>query len=300
LLVLASGLVYHHVFVKAISEGWPILRDVAQLVTRGEAAQRDRLLRENLDAMAERLGELQAKLVKLEAVSDRVAGQAGVQPAELQPLRRPASAAGARGGSGGPLIALPEAISRWSAADLDRALTGLDHAADQQADILTLVESRLFESRLAALLVPSVSPVDGPVGSGFGVRSDPITGRAALHAGLDFPADIGTPIVAAAGGVVTAVEWHPAYGHVLQIDHGRDLATLYAHNSRILVKQGDIVRRGQHVADVGNSGRSTGPHLHFEVLVQGVPQNPARFLAAGRAQAPLAAGPAAAGARPGR
>lgn len=130
------------------------------------------------------------------------------------------------------------------------------------------------------LMVPSTTPVVGPVGSGFGFRADPITGRMALHTGLDFPAEPGTPIRAAAGGVVLEVGAHPEYGHTLEMDHGNRLTTLYAHLRRTLVKPGDIVRRGQVIAEVGNSGRSTGPHLHFEVLLEGVPQNPARFLRA--------------------
>jgi murein DD-endopeptidase MepM/ murein hydrolase activator NlpD len=121
------------------------------------------------------------------------------------------------------------------------------------------------------------------VGSGFGVRPDPITGRSALHAGLDFPADAGTPVVAAAGGVVLAVEWHAQYGQQLEIDHGKGLLTRYAHLSKLHVRAGDLVRRGQRVAEVGSTGRSTGPHLHFEVLLEGAPQDPARFLAAAAA-----------------
>jgi len=158
----------------------------------------------------------------------------------------------------------------------------LDERTDQTIDLFTLIESRLLEGRLTQLMVPSSAPVNGPVGSGFGFRSDPFTGRAALHTGLDFPADIGTPILAAAGGVVVSTDIHPAYGHLVEIDHGNGLLTRYAHTSKVLVKSGDLVKRGQVVALVGNSGRSTGPHLHFEVLVEGVPQNPARFLA-GRA-----------------
>ena len=105
--------------------------------------------------------------------------------------------------------------------------------------------------------------------------------------GLDFPADVGTPIVAAAGGVVINTESHHAYGQVVDIDHGNGLVTRYAHASKLLVKTGDLVKRGQTVANVGNTGRSTGPHLHFEVLLDGVPQNPARFLA-GRGTPPAA------------
>jgi murein DD-endopeptidase MepM/ murein hydrolase activator NlpD len=121
--------------------------------------------------------------------------------------------------------------------------------------------------------------------SGFGWRSDPFTGRAAFHTGIDFPAPVGTPIDAAAGGVVIATEYHSDYGNMLEIDHGNDIVTRYAHTSRILVKVGDIVRRGEHVADIGSTGRSTGAHLHFEVLVKGIQQDPHKFLSAGAEQA---------------
>ena len=146
----------------------------------------------------------------------------------------------------------------------------------------------MLEGRLAQLMVPSSAPIDGPVGSGFGFRNDPFTGRPALHTGLDFPADVGTQILAAAGGVVVSTAPHPAYGNLVEVDHGNGLQTRYAHVSQVLVKTGDLVKRGQLLALVGTSGRSTGPHLHFEVTVAGVPQNPARFLG-GRASTPLAA-----------
>ncbi len=163
----------------------------------------------------------------------------------------------------------------------------LDERTDQTTDLFTLIESRLLEGRLAQLMVPSSKPVEGPVGSGFGFRIDPFSGRPALHTGLDFPADVGTQILAAAGGVVVSTALHPAYGNLVELDHGNGLQTRYAHVSKVLVKTGDLVKRGQLLALVGNTGRSTGPHLHFEVTVAGVPQNPARFLA-GRASAPAA------------
>jgi murein DD-endopeptidase MepM/ murein hydrolase activator NlpD len=118
------------------------------------------------------------------------------------------------------------------------------------------------------------------IGSPFGWRTDPFTGRSALHTGHDYQADTGTPIVAAAGGVVVAAETHAQYGNMVEVDHGNDLVTRYAHASRLLVKKGDLVKRGQKLAEVGSTGRSTGPHLHFEVLVQGVWQDPKKFLAA--------------------
>ena len=174
---------------------------------------------------------------------------------------------------------------------LKGALGSLDIEADQRTDLFTLVESRLLEKRLTELMVPNSRPVDGPIGSGFGFRSDPFSGRAALHTGLDFPAEAGTRVFASAGGVVRLSEYHPEYGNLVEIDHGNGLVTRYAHNSKVLVKAGDLVKRGQAISEVGTSGRSTGAHLHFEVLLDGVPQDPAKFLAGGEAAALAAAKP---------
>jgi murein DD-endopeptidase MepM/ murein hydrolase activator NlpD len=320
LLMLTSGATYHWFFLKAAREGWPVVSTLVRFVARDEVAQRERFMRENLDAMAKRLGEMQARMIRLEAVGERVTGLAGVKAEDLAPLQRssppaqgapksppgrstPATAprggaqapadktgpgAGAAGGQGG--VYLP--LERPTLEQLDQVLDMLGDRADQTADLFTLAESRLFEQRMRALMVPSVMPVEGPVGSGFGFRLDPFSGRTALHTGLDFPADIGTPVRAAAGGVVVTVGWHPQYGQVLEIEHGSGLTTLYAHLSTARAAVGDIVRRGQVVGEVGNSGRSTGPHLHFEVLLEGVPQDPARFLAARSAAVPpLAASP---------
>ncbi len=268
-----SGTVYHFVFLKAAREGWPVVSPLVRLIVRDEVAQRDRFMRDNLDAIAQKVGEMQAKLIKLEAMGERVSGMAGVRPEERQQLQRGgAASAPARGG---PFVP----VSRPSLEQLQTLVAGLDEVTDLNTDLFTLAESRLLESRLSALLIPSAAPVRGPVGSGFGVRTDPFNGRPALHAGLDFPAEPGTPVYAAAGGMVSANEWHPAYGNLLEIDHGNGLKTRYAHNAGVDVALGTLVRRGQQVAKVGNTGRSTGPHLHFEVLVDGAPQDPARFLA---------------------
>ncbi len=266
-LMLLSGAIYHYFFLKAAREGWPVVSQLVKLVVRDEIAQRDRFMRENLDAMAVKVGDMQARMVKMEAMGDRVSGLAGLKPEDLKALARPA-------GAGGPFVPLAQP----SLEQLTSALRAMEDTADVQADLMTLIESRLLESRLRKLMVPSARPVDGPVGSGFGFRPDPITGRAALHTGLDFPSDVGTAIHAAAGGVVLTAEWHPQYGQMLEIDHGNGLVTRYGHTSRFLVKVGDLVKRGQPVANVGTTGRSTGPHLHFEVLVDGVQQDPAKFL----------------------
>jgi murein DD-endopeptidase MepM/ murein hydrolase activator NlpD len=280
-LTLLSGTIYHVIFLKAAREGWPLVSPLLKLVVRDEFAQRDRFMRENLDAMAQRVGEMQAKLIKLEAMSERVSGLAGVKPEELEQAK-PATAAG--GGKGGPFVP----VTSPSLEQLKGWVGALDEQTDADADVYTMIESRLLESRLQSMMVPNSKPVDGPIGSGFGFRADPFSGRPALHTGLDFPADVGTPILAAAGGVVRTSEVHPQYGNMVEIDHGRGLITRYAHSSKVLVHAGDIVKRGQAVALVGNTGRSTGPHLHFEVLLDGVPQNPAKFLTLADASKALA------------
>jgi len=274
-LMAASLGLYHAIVLKAAHEHWPIISEAVRYVERQELAQRDRYMRENLDAMAVKMGDLQARLLRLEAVSERVAGMAGIKPEELKQIE-PLS----KGAAGGPLVALREVKpSAATLETLDTTMGDLQALSDRHADVFTLIESRLFEKRLDALMVPSSPPVDGPIGSGFGFRADPFTGHAALHTGLDFPSDVGTPILAAAGGMVISAGPHPQYGQLVELDHGNGLVTRYAHTSRMLVKQGDLVKRGQKIAEVGTTGRSTGPHLHFEVLVEGVQQNPARFLA---------------------
>jgi murein DD-endopeptidase MepM/ murein hydrolase activator NlpD len=272
LLMLASGAIYHFVFLKAARDGWPIVSQIVKLVVRDEIAQRDRFMRENLDAIANRVGEMHAKLVKLEAVGERVSGMAGVKVQEMKPVPRTSD-----DGRGGPFVPAPQP----SLQELQDLLSTLDEATEQHLDLFTLVESRLLDARLRAMMVPNSRPVEGPVGSGFGFRIDPFSSRAALHTGLDFPAEVGTPIQAAAGGLVLSSDWHPAYGHMVEVDHGNGLVTRYAHASKLLVDAGALVKRGQKIAEVGSTGRSTGPHLHFEVLLDGVPQDPVRFLEAG-------------------
>jgi hypothetical protein len=252
LMMLAAGL-YHLVFLKGAREGWPVVGSLVKLVVRDEFEQRDRFLRENLDAMARKLGEMQAKLVQLEALGERVSGLAGLKPEEI----------GGPAGQGGPLIS----GRSLTIEELQATLADLDQLTANSTDLMTVVESRLIDQRIGTMMLPTQAPVQtGHLGSAFGWRIDPFTGRTALHTGLDFQAEPGTPVLAAA-----------------EVDHGNNLITRYAHLSRFWVKKGDLVKRGQKIAEVGTTGRSTGPHLHFEVLVQGVPQDPGKFLAAGRA-----------------
>ncbi|WP_236964161.1 M23 family metallopeptidase [Hydrogenophaga sp. SL48] len=270
LVMLGSVAAYHWVFLQGVRQGWLGFGPVARLVAQGEVDSKDLYMRENLNAMARKLGEMQARMMQIESLGERVAGLAGLKPDEFKLNPAP--------GSGGALVAGRD----LGMTELTQAMEQLDRVSGSGVDWLTVVESRLFDQKIQRTMVPTEEPVSGGrVGSPFGFRIDPITGRSALHTGLDFPADIGTPILAAAGGVVVVQEIHPAYGNMVEVDHGNDLITRYAHSSRVLVKKGDIVKRGQRIAEVGSTGRSTGPHLHFEVWVSGVPQDPARFLAAG-------------------
>jgi murein DD-endopeptidase MepM/ murein hydrolase activator NlpD len=267
--MLFSAFLYHWVFLTGAREGWPIIGSLVKLVIKDEVAQRDRYVRENIDVLAKKLGEMQAKILQLESLGERVSGLAGVNPADIKTTP----------GRGGILVP----GKALSLEDLDSSMSALDNLATQRVDVMTVIESRLFEQKIKKMMVPTQAPVLGAsLGSFFGWRIDPFTGRSALHTGLDFPADTGTPILAAAGGVVVTQESHPQYGNMVEIDHGNDLITRYAHASRTLVKKGDLIKRGQKIAEVGTTGRSTGPHLHFEVLVQGVAQDPQKFLNAGR------------------
>ncbi len=274
LMATAAGL-YHWVFMKGAREGWPIISSVVKLVARDEFEQRDKFLRENLDVMAQKVGEMQAKLLQMESLTERVSGLAGIPASEVKSKTGVA-------GAGGPLVA-------GRSLSLEEVQSAVDHLqifSEQQADLLTVAESRLFEQKIKAMAIPTQLPVlTSRIGSPFGWRIDPITGKSALHTGLDFPAEIGTPIFASAGGLVVTQEYHPEYGNMIEVDHGNNLMSRYAHASKVFVKKGDLIKRGQKIALVGTTGRSTGPHLHYEVLVQGVPQDPRKFLNAGLALA---------------
>jgi murein DD-endopeptidase MepM/ murein hydrolase activator NlpD len=265
LMVVCMGL-YHWVFMKGAREGWPVISTLVRTVFKDESAQRERFMRENLDVMAKRVGEMQARMVQVESLLERVAPLAGLNAQEFK----------AKPGQGGVLF---EGRSLTNEA-LDAALSRLAGSVDGRIDVLTVVESRLFDQRLKNMMLPTAQPVPGSnLGSPFGWRVDPFTGRSALHSGLDYQAPPGTPILAAAGGVVTVQEYHAGYGNMVDIDHGNGLVTRYAHALETFVTKGQIVKPGQKIASVGSTGRSTGPHLHFEVLVEGVPQDPHRFFA---------------------
>ena len=179
----------------------------------------------------------------------------------------PTRVARVAGGMGGPLIA---ADSAEATADLK---------ADQQFRTLFNTWKKLDTLQQGVISIPSVQPVERlAFTSNFGIRSDPFRGTAAMHAGVDIPGPVGTPIYATADGTVDRAERSGGYGNLVEIDHGKGIATRYGHLSKILVASGEHIHRGQLIALMGSTGRSTGPHLHYEVRIDGHAVNPAPFL----------------------
>jgi murein DD-endopeptidase MepM/ murein hydrolase activator NlpD len=247
----------------------PIVSDVIAFVTHDQIERRDQRVRDSVTALARKLGEVQAQLLRLDALGERVSKATGIRPEEFRFQELP--------GRGG---ALPGHDS-MTLQDLDVELQRFTKSVEQRADFMDVIEGEVQSQQVRQALLPNSKPVsDGFIGSGFGWRSDPFTGEMVRHEGIDFAAPPGTAIHAAAGGVVLAAEFRPDWGNVVEIDHGNGLMTRYAHASRLLVRPGDLIRRGQKIAEVGTTGRSTGPHLHFEVHLKGVAQNPSKFLSA--------------------
>ena len=221
----------------------------------------------HLDALALQLGEMHARIMRLDALSTRLAKMAGIKEQDLDAIQAP--------GAGGPQVN-PQDISE---AQLQAGIADLAQQIELKSDRLSMLEAMLLQQTMQKNMLPDNSPVNvGYNSSSFGWRVDPFSGRSAFHEGLDFTAAIGTPIHAAAGGRVTVAEQTPDYGKIVKINHGSGLETRYAHASELLVKAGDVVRKGQLIARVGNTGRSTGPHLHFEVRRDGAPLDPRKFL----------------------
>ena len=257
-------------YAAAIKHPW--LQAIVLADQRQEALKTQELVQGHLNAMAIRLGEMQAQMLRLDGLGERLAGIAGLKPQELPSLR-----SGPTPGRGGAESSLPS--RSLTVPEFTELMEKLSRQVDERSDQLGVLEALLVQTSVNRKFLPTLAPiVDGWFSSNFGYRIDPFNGQQSFHEGIDFPADAGTPIVAAASGKVVTAEVHPQYGKMIEIDHGNGLVSRYAHTAQMLVKEGDFVMRGQRVATVGSTGRSTGPHLHFEVRLNGVPQNPARFL----------------------
>lgn len=230
----------------------------------------------HLDAYAKELGELQARIMRLDAQNQRLAKLAGENEKKIVNNPNLKSQGGFKlDGRGGPLVQ-SHAISE---AELKAAILELTEEVDGRDEYMSSIEAKILQKSVLKDMLPNISPVYAAFNSSsYGWRIDPLNGNKAFHEGLDFTADSGTAIRAAADGIVSTSERTPDYGNIVKIDHGSGLETRYAHASKLLVKPGERVIKGQTVAQVGNTGRSTGPHLHYEIRLNGNALDPRKYL----------------------
>lgn len=227
---------------------------------------------EDANALARRVAQLQAHVVRLEAAGQRLTQIAGLDQGEFDFNAPPPV-----GGPEGPDTGAPALSSELAILDaFERQLSDRERQ-------LRVLEDLLLASRLQKQMRPSGWPVEnGWISSLFGWRADPFTGRGTMHAGVDFAARHGADVLAVATGIVTVASSHAGYGNLVEVNHGNGYVTRYGHNSRLLVKVGEKVNKGQRIALVGSTGRSTAPHVHFEVLFNGRAVNPQEYIQAAR------------------
>lgn len=240
-------------------------RELAAQRTAIHEARREAVT--HLNALAQRMGQMQAQVLRLNALGSRLTRMAGLDPREFNFSAEPAMGGPEKNGVtlGSPNLTVP--------------LERLAGELDRQQERLVALENLLLDRKLSAAVTPSGWPVDGGwVSSGFGRRADPFTGHQSMHEGVDLATRYGSPIQAMGDGLVTFSGDKAGYGLMVEITHDSALVTRYAHTSETSVKVGDRVQKGQQIALVGTSGRTTGPHLHFELLRDGNAVNPLRYL----------------------
>lgn len=254
------------------------MRDLADLraqieFQKSELGNMEHDSQRNLDALAMQIGQLRAQATRLNALGDRLTQVGKLEDGEFDFASEPAL--------GGPEETLGEASAPLP---LNSDIDNLRAEFVRQEAQLGVLENLLFDRKIDNALLPTGMPVaHGYVASGYGTRTDPITGRQASHLGVDFDVPLGSDVLAVAEGVVTYSAVRNGYGNVVEVDHGNGYMTRYAHNSRNVVEVGTRVHVGQIVAKVGSSGRSTGPHCHFEVWLNGRPVNPMAYVRSTRA-----------------
>jgi murein DD-endopeptidase MepM/ murein hydrolase activator NlpD len=228
-----------------------------------------RVLQEKVNALAMRVGQMNANVIRLDALGKRLTRMANLDDGEFD-FGHPPAQGGAESGADGQPAQIPNLTAMVD--DLQTQLS----SREQQLGVL---ENLILNRELNKQVYPEGRPVEsGWISSYFGSRADPFTGFTAYHKGIDFAGPEGSKISAVAAGLVTYAGERTGFGEMVEINHGNGLATRYCHNEKVLVKQGDMVRKGQEVALMGSTGRSTGPHLHFEVLKNGVQVDPLRFV----------------------
>ncbi|QBG98800.1 M23 family metallopeptidase [Xanthomonas oryzae] len=234
---------------------------------QAELAQAQRASQAQVNALAARLGELQAQATRLNALGERLTEMGKLKDGEFD-FDEPVGV----GGGDEPVSDMPVKELKETLGQVEQQFS----ASGQQLDVLA---SLMFDHQLEQNAVPSRMPIRNTyITSGFGGRADPFDGGSAFHKGVDFHANVGDPVMSVADGVVSYAGVRGGYGNVVEVDHGNGYVTRYAHNSRLVVKVGDLVRAGQQVARAGSSGRSTAAHVHFEVWADGRVVNPRKFL----------------------
>jgi len=236
-------------------------------------AKEPREVRETINALTARLGVLQAQVIRLNALGKRLVDMAGLEKGEFDFGSPPP-----QGGPEQPNVAdeQPPPLS-----SLTQSLDDLNQRLDGQQEQLSVLEAMYRHRNLLDEVLPKGRPVnDGWISSYFGYRTDPFDGHREWHPGVDIAGKKGEPVVAVAAGIVTYAGKHGGYGNLVQINHGNGFVTRYGHNSKVLVAVGDTVSKGQEIALMGSTGRSTGPHVHFEVWRSGRVVNPIKYLSA--------------------
>jgi murein DD-endopeptidase MepM/ murein hydrolase activator NlpD len=223
-----------------------------------------------IDALAIRLGKLQSQLLRLDALGERLVNTGGLDKGEFSFDAPPAL--------GGPEVM--NAHTEGSALpDLLQEMAQLEKLINNRHQQLALVEDLIMNSNLEESVHPAGRPVNkGWISSYYGMRNDPFTGKRTMHKGMDFAGKEGSDVVAVAAGVVTWSGQRYGYGELVEINHGKGYITRYGHNKELLVEVGERVRQGQVIATMGSTGRSTGPHVHFEVVRNGKTIDPTRYI----------------------
>jgi len=239
---------------------------------RGELQAARAKAEEDANALSRRIAELQAKLMRLEAAGSRMTQIAHIDPSEFNFDKAPPM--------GGPEVQ-PQTPAVM--ADVIGSLDQLQQQLSDRERQMRVLEDLLLASRLQKEVRPSGWPIaSGYITSPYGMRTDPFTGLRDYHPGIDFAAAEGSQVQSVAAGIVTAAGERSGYGNLVEIDHGNGYVTRYGHNEKILVKVGDRVRKGQAISLIGSTGRSTGPHVHFEVVLNGTVVNPEQYIEAAR------------------
>jgi murein DD-endopeptidase MepM/ murein hydrolase activator NlpD len=227
-----------------------------------------RVLQEKVNALAMRVGQMNANVIRLDALGKRLTRMANLDDGEFD-FGHPPAIGGDAAADGQPA----------QVPNLTAMVDDLQNQLSSREQQLGVLENLILTRELNKQVYPEGRPVqEGFISSYFGERADPFTGYSAVHKGLDFAGAEGSKVSAVAAGLVTYAGERAGFGEMVEINHGNGLATRYCHNEKLLVKQGDMVRKGQDVALMGSTGHSTGPHLHFEVLKNGAQVDPLRFI----------------------